>query len=156
MAGLFAAAFAALYTAHQVADHWLQTPRQAAGKGGPGWPGRLACARHVATLTLTAAAALAVMAAVTGAPVRVVPAVIALAVNAGSHYLADRRRPLRSLVEWLAATVIPGKEDFWALGAPRAGHDDNPTLGTGAYALGQSWHIGWLFVAALIIAGAAV
>jgi hypothetical protein len=53
-AAVFAACFAALYTAHQVADHWLQTPAQAAGKGGPGWTGRLACARHVATLTLTA------------------------------------------------------------------------------------------------------
>ncbi len=89
----------------------------------------------------------------TGAPVHLLAAVAGLAVNAASHYAADRRRPLLSLAEWLGATAIPGKEEFWHLGAPRPGHDDNPTLGTGAYALDQSWHIGWLFIAALFIAG---
>jgi hypothetical protein len=154
-AGAFAAVFAAPYAAHQVADHWVQTGRQAADKGLPGWPGRLACARHVAVLTLTAAAALAAVAMVTGAPMRLLPAVTGLAVNAASHYVADRRRPLLSLSEWLGATVVPGKGEFWHLGAPRAGHDDNPGLGTGAYALDQSWHVAWLFAAALIIAGGA-
>ena len=154
-AGLFAAVFAAMYVAHQLADHWVQTPRQATDKGLPGWPGRLACARHVATLTLTAAAALAAVALVTGAPVRPLPAVLGLAANAVSHYAADRRSPLLSLAEWLGATAIPGKEEFWRLGAPRPGRDDNPCLGTGAYALDQSWHIAWLFIAALIIAGGA-
>jgi hypothetical protein len=152
-AALFAAVFAALYAGHQVGDHWVQTPGQAAGTGLTGWPGRLACARHVATLTATAAAALAAVALVTGAPVRLLPAVTGLAVNAASHYAADRRRPLLSLAEWLAAAVIPGKDEFWHLGAPRPGRDDNPCMGTGAYALDQSWHIGWLFIAALIIAG---
>jgi hypothetical protein len=52
-------------------------------------------------------------------------------------------------------TVIPGKGEFWHLGAPRPGHDDNPCLGTGAYALDQSWHIAWLFISALVIAGGA-
>jgi hypothetical protein len=154
-AGLFAAVFAALYAGHQVADHWVQTPCQAAGKGLPGWPGRLACARHVAALTITAAVALTALAAVTGAPVRLLPAAAGLAVNAVSHYAADRRRPLLSLAGWLSATVIPGKEEFWHLGAPRRGHDDNPCFGTGAYALDQSWHVGWLFISALIIAGGA-
>ncbi|SRR6266568_5680101 len=154
-AALFAAAFAALYAAHQVADHWVQTPRQAADKGLPGWPGRLACARHVAALTVTAAAALAAVALVTGAPVRPLPAVLGLAANAVSHYAADRRGPLLSLAGWLGATVMPGKGGFWRLGAPRPGRDDNPCLGTGAYALDQSWHVGWLFIAALIIAGGA-
>ncbi|MEU0516669.1 hypothetical protein [Streptosporangium sp. NPDC006007] len=46
-----------------------------------------------------------------------------------------------------------GKGDFHRLGAPRPGTTDAPHLGTGAYALDQSWHIGWLFVSALIIAG---
>jgi uncharacterized MAPEG superfamily protein len=154
-AGLFAAVFAAMYAAHQVADHWVQTPRQAAVKGLPGWPGRRACAGHVAALTVTAAAAIAVTAAVTGAPVRLLPAVLGLAVNAASHYAADRRRPLLALAEWLGATVVPGKAEFWHLGGPRPGRDDNPGLGTGAYALDQSWHIAWLFASALIIAGGA-
>ena len=94
-------------------------------------------------------------AAVTDAPLRLLPAAVGLAVNAVSHYAADRRRPLLSLAEWLSATVIPGKDGFWHLGAPRPGCDDNPCLGTGAYALDQSWHIGWLFISALVIAGGA-
>jgi len=59
-------------------------------------------------------------------PVRVLPAVLGLAVNAVSHYAADRRKPLLSLAEWLGATVIPGKDEFWHLGMPRPGRDDNP------------------------------
>jgi len=152
-AGLFAAVFAAMYAAHQVADHWVQTGRQAADKGLPGWRGRLACARHIATLTVTAAVALAVVAAATGATPHLLSAVAGLAVNAASHYTADRRRPLLSLAEWLGATLIPGKGEFWHLGALRPGRDDNPCLGTGAYALDQSWHVAWLFITALIIAG---
>jgi len=35
---------------------------------------------------------------------------------------------------------------------PRPHRDDNPTLGTGAYALDQSFHIFWLIIAALLIA----
>ena len=49
-------------------------------------------------------------------------------------------------------SLVTGKADFYRLGAPRDGRDDNPSLGTGAYALDQSWHYLWLFVAALIIA----
>jgi hypothetical protein len=45
--------FAALYAAHLVADHWVQTQRQAVTKGLPGWPGRIGCAAHVATYTAT-------------------------------------------------------------------------------------------------------
>jgi hypothetical protein len=36
------------------------------------------------------------------------------------------------------------------MGIPRPGTDDAAHLGTGAYALDQSWHVGWLFIAALI------
>ena len=41
MIALFAAVFAALFTGHQVGDLWVQTHRQAAAKGLPGWPVRL-------------------------------------------------------------------------------------------------------------------
>lgn len=71
--------------------------------------------------------------------------------DAASHYWADRRTTLRAL----AAALGAGKAAFFDIGAPRPGHDDNPTLGTGAYALDQSWHIGWLFVAALVVAAGA-
>lgn len=145
----FAAVFCALYAAHSVGDHWVQTHHQALTKGGCGRAGRLACAAHVATLTATKAAALAALALATGLALSPWAAALGLAVDALSHYWADRRTTLAALAERL------GKSDFYRLGAPRPGHDDAPHLGTGAYALDQSWHHLWLFITALIIAGGA-
>lgn len=92
--------------------------------------------------------------------------------SAITHYWADRRFTLA----WFAAVL--GKSEFYELGKPReylvvvdrvehdelagGGHTlslvsetvplDQPTLGTGAYALDQSWHWGWLGVAAFLTA----
>lgn len=140
------AVFVALWVAHQIADHWVQTEHQAATKGQPGWRGRIACAAHVTTYTLTALAFLAALAWRTGIDLDPGRVALALAVSAVSHYIADRRTPLRAIAE------LVGRSRFYALGAPRPGREDNPSLGTGAYALDQSWHHGWLFVAALIAA----
>lgn len=148
-AATFAATFAALHAAHQVADHWIQTNRQAADKGKPGWPGRRACAAHVATYTATQGLALAAVQHVTGARISPRRTVAALAVSAVSHYWADRRTTLAALCE------ATGRGGFYRLGAPRPDHDDNPSLGTGAYALDQSFHIAFLYAAALVIAGGA-
>lgn len=148
---VFAVSFGALYAAHHVGDHWLQTDGQAMAKGGAGWKARAACARHVATLAVTKLIALAAVFAVTGLPVRPIWWAAALSVDAVSHYVADRRAPLRAL----AALLGEGKLAFFNLGTPRPGKDDNPSLGTGAYALDQSWHVAWLFVTALIMAGGA-
>ncbi|MFD8562143.1 DUF3307 domain-containing protein [Streptosporangium canum] len=141
----FAAVFAALFAAHSVGDHWVQTHHQACAKGAPTAAGRLACLRHVATLTTTKAAALAVLILATGLTLHPAAFLAGLAVDALSHYWADRRITLARLADAI------GKGDFYRMGAPRPGHDDAPHLGTGAYALDQSWHIGWLFIAALII-----
>ncbi|MEV4767823.1 DUF3307 domain-containing protein [Micromonospora humida] len=130
----FAAAFAALYAAHQVADHWVQTQRQADHKGLPGWAGRIACAKHVTTYTLTAVVALALVAAVTGWRPNLLAVAAGLTVSAVSHYIADRRTPLRRLADRL------GKDPGWL------------ERGGGLYALDQSWHVGWLFVAVLLVA----
>lgn len=145
-AAVFAAVFAALFVAHQVADHWIQTQHQADTKGRPGRAGRLACVAHVASYTATAAVALAALAL--GADVALHPGatVAGLTVSAVTHYIADRRTPLKRLAE------LTGSARFYALGAPRPGRDDNPSLGTGAFALDQSLHYLFLFVAALIIA----
>jgi len=142
--GTVAAVYAALFAGHQVADHWIQTQHQADTKGQPGWRGRLACARHVATYGATQLVALGLLAL--AADLTVSPAGLAagMAINLTTHYLADRRTPLL----WLAERT--GSARFWQLGTPRAGRDDNPSLGTGAYALDQSWHYGWLFVAAIL------
>ncbi|WP_049563015.1 DUF3307 domain-containing protein [Nonomuraea sp. SBT364] len=142
----FAAVFAALYVAHSFGDHWVQTHRQACAKAAPGRSGRLACAGHVATLTLTKAAAVGAVVLVTGLTLSPSALLLGLAVDAVSHYWADRRVPLARLAE------VIGKGDFYRMGAPRPGSDDAPHLGTGAYALDQSWHHLWLFIAALIIA----
>ena len=142
--------FALLYAGHMVGDHWIQTNAQALTKGRPGWVGRLACARHVTTLTATKAAFLTALALVTGWHPHLVALIVALVVDALSHYWADRRTTLAGLAGLVERVGINGKTTFYALGSPRLGRDDNPSLGTGAYALDASWHIGWLAVAALI------
>jgi hypothetical protein len=155
----FAAAFAALYAAHEVGDHWPSTyygamhkgitTRQAREGGLSRWTGPRACAAHVATYTATAALFLAVMVWRTHLPLTVSRAALALAVSAVTHYWADRRYTLKWLCDRLA---FIGKDAHYRLGHPRQGHDDNVTLGTGAFHLDQSFHIFWLFVAALICA----
>lgn len=136
----------ALLVAHTVADHWVQTEEQARTKGLPGWAGRTACAAHVATYTATTAATMGALRAVLGLVITPRAFVAGQVFSAVTHYWADRRFPLARLYE------ATGKGDFYRLGAPRAGRDDNPSLGTGAYALDQSWHWAWLGVAALITA----
>jgi hypothetical protein len=133
--GALGAVFAALYAAHQVADHWIQTQHQADLKSCAGWRGRLACAAHVASYTATALAALVAVAWRTGLDLTPAGVAAGLAVSAVSHYVADRRTPLR----WMADRL--GKDPGWL------------KRGGGLYALDQSWHIGWLFVAALLIGG---
>ncbi|WP_214417320.1 DUF3307 domain-containing protein [Sphaerisporangium fuscum] len=145
-AATFAAVFIALYAAHSFGDHWVQTHHQACAKGAADWSGRLACARHVAPLTATKAVALAAVVLLAGVTLNPLTVVAGLAVDALSHYWADRRTTLARLADAI------GKGDFFRLGAPRPGHDDAPHLGTGAYALDQAWHHLWLFVAALVIA----
>jgi hypothetical protein len=145
-AAVFAAVFVAFYAAHLVGDHWIQTERQATRKSLPGWPGRRACLAHVATYTATQAVAVGAAAIVLDLALSPGRLAVAFAVSAVTHYIADRRTPLK----WLADRL--GRGTFHRMGQPRPGKDDNVTLGTGAYAHDQSWHIAWCFVAALIAA----
>ncbi|WP_327038803.1 DUF3307 domain-containing protein [Micromonospora maris] len=133
-AAAFAAVFATLYAAHQVADHWIQTQHQADCKGQPGWAGRLACAAHVATYTATAVLALVFLIAGTGLRLDPSGVTVGLGISAVTHYIADRRTPLRQIADQLR------KSPAWL---DKAG---------GMYALDQSWHVGWLFIAALFCA----
>lgn len=167
-AAAFAAVALALLVAHQVADHWVQTSHQAGHKGRPGWPGRIACAAHVATYTACTTLAVLLAWGALALPLTVPGLVLGQAVSAVTHYWADRRTTLARLATLLR---LGG---FSALGAPRPARvavvDDHgrvtldatgrpivlpvdaPTLGTGAYALDQSWHWLWLGVAALVTA----
>ncbi|MGP9023205.1 transcriptional regulator (plasmid) [Streptomyces sp. BR1] len=145
-ATVFAAAFIALYVAHSVGDHWVQTSHQAQAKGRPGWPGRLADARHVLGLTITKGIALTAVVLVLDLPVTALGVTAGLTVDAASHWWADRRTTLARLAQ------LTGKAEFFALGSKVTDDNGHPThLGTGAYALDQSFHHLFLGIAALLI-----
>jgi hypothetical protein len=135
---VFAVTLGAYVAGHQVADYWVQSSAQAMRKGLPGWAGRRACAAHVASYTLTLAAFLALTAWRLALPVSPGWAAMGLAVSAVTHYLADRRTPLRRVAD------LTGKGEFWRVG---------DGLASGAAHLDQSWHWAWLFIAALVTAG---
>jgi hypothetical protein len=155
-AARFAAIATAVHTLANVADHWVQTDNQAngpadappgtAGKAAPGPAGWLACTAHVATYTATIG--IGVLAANAGLGLRFRPSRVAagLAIIAGTHWIIDRRWPLRRFAE------LTGHDRFVNLGLPRPGHGDNPTLGTGLYALDQAAHGAMNLLAAAVIA----
>jgi putative flippase GtrA len=144
--GTFAGIAVGLLIAHNFADHWVQNSRDAATKGQHDWAGRLACARHVASYTAVTAVVVTVLWGVFRLDITWAGFAAGQLVSAVTHYWADRRFTLARLA------ALTGKAGFYALGAPRPGRDDNPSLGTGAYALDQSWHWGWLGVAAVLTA----
>jgi hypothetical protein len=151
-AATFAATFAALYAAHTFGDHWYgQTHQQALGKGARTRQGRLHCLGHVVLLAAHKIGAIAAMWAVTGLQLSLTALTVGLLVDAVSHYWADRRITLQRLAE------RTGKGDFYRLGADTVNADGKQAfhIGTGAYALDQSWHVAWLFITALIVAAGA-
>jgi hypothetical protein len=176
-ASTFAAVLGGLLAVHPVADHWLQSDLQAKTKGQPGWPGRRACAAHVATYTAATTATVALLDRALGLSVSRRGLVAGQLVSAATHYWADRRVTLERLANRWPFSAL-GKGDFYQLGQPRdltawvgdpddetafpmhlhqAGrHEpvgwDNVTTGTGAYHLDQAWHLLWLGVAALVTA----
>ncbi|MFD5436614.1 hypothetical protein ACFWJ4_31250 [Kitasatospora sp. NPDC127067] len=141
-AARFTASYALLRAAADVADHWVQSDHQAVTKGQhdhndgqSSAAGRRACAAHVASYTATQAAALLAGTRLLGVRLRLVPTIAALALSATTHYIADRREPLRKLAD------ATGKGNFVRL----ADHGMN-----GAYALDQAWHHAFETAAALI------
>jgi hypothetical protein len=148
----------ALYAGHHWGDYWTQTDHQARHKGDAGAEGVAACIGHVGSYLATQAACVGLLVFATGLHVSFLAALAGLAVSGVTHYLADRRE---HGIMFRLARLLPGKVNFLELGKPRQGvtpdgmvRDDNPTLGTGAWALDQAWHIFWgVFVAALVMAG---
>lgn len=145
-AAQFAAAYAALTAAHEVADHWVQIDAQATVKGNRNTSGTRACAAHVATYTATQAAALLAVQRVTGMRLSWRRAALGLAVSAATHYIADRQgghwrdEDPQGIVRLAANTGHAG----WLARDPNAG-----------YLMDQAWHKGWIAVAAAIAAGGA-
>jgi hypothetical protein len=144
--GTFAGVAVGLLIAHELGDEWVQTHRQATTKGQHGTAGRVACARHVASYTVVTAVAVLTLWGAFQLNITWWGFAAGQLFSAATHYWADRRSTLAAL----AAAM--GKAEYYTLGAPREGRDDNPTIGTGAYALDQAWHRGWLGVAAFLTA----
>jgi hypothetical protein len=143
-AARFAATYAALTAAHEIADHWVQRDREAVAKGQPGREGARACAVHVATYTATQAAALVAIQRGTGMRLSWKRAAAGLAISAGTHYIADRQgghwrdEQPRGIVRLAARTGHAG----WLQRDPNAG-----------YLMDQAWHKGWILIAAVVAAG---
>ncbi|MFD9692532.1 hypothetical protein ACFWXO_43005 [Kitasatospora sp. NPDC059088] len=131
----FAVAYPLLRAAADIADHWVQSDHQAATKGQSGAAGRRACAAHVASYTAVQAVVLLGGARLLGVRLRPGPVAAALALSAATHYVADRREPLRRLAD------ATGKERFVRL----ADHGLN-----GGYLLDQAWHHAFETCAAII------
>jgi hypothetical protein len=146
--GAFAGIAVALYAAHHVGDYWVQTDHQAQHKGKPGEIGRSACVRHCVSYVFTQAFFMVAVMLCTDVVVSPYGWFGSLFISGVTHYLADRRE---YGIMFRFARMLPGKAKFLVLGVPRQGRDDNPSLGTGGWALDQSWHIFWgVFVAALV------
>jgi len=137
--------FAALYASHHVADHWIQTSRQACGKGDEGWRGRRACAGHIAGHMFVSVACLLSL-NIVNIHLTVNVMAIGLGIIAVTHYWIDRRAPLYRLAALLGhAGFITG-----CTVVRKSGDTPSETgPGTGLYALDQSFHYLWLFISAL-------
>ncbi len=149
-AGDFAALALALYIGHHGGDYWAQRDEDAKHKGDAGADGHLHCLLHVISYMITQWLCLGVVWVTFGLPLSFGAAFAGMLVSGTFHYAIDRRE--HGIMFWLARR-LPGKANFLKLGVPRAGMDDNPTLGTGAWALDQSAHLlTSVFLAALVMA----
>ena len=133
----FLVVLACVLAAHDIADHWLQSDHQARTKAAAGWPGHRACAAHVACYTATQLFTMLAVCWWLSVPLSGPGAVLGVALSALTHYVIDRRAPLRWLAEHL------GNGAFYRLNAGGL---------NGAYLLDQSAHRAVLFVTALLCA----
>jgi len=145
-------AFAFGLAGHYVGDHWLQTHEQACKKGLNGGNGRMCamwnCAKHV----ITWSAAVTVFIAAAGwwlhLPLRPGWLAAGMALNAVTHFVADLRTPLL----WLGRRLGRGRYlDYGNVVRSSGTAEGGP--GTAAFHLDQAWHIAWLAVSALVMAG---
>jgi len=135
-AARFAAVGLTLLAAHEVADYWLQSEREAVHKGADSAKGRIACASHVATYTAISTAAVVAVDRYLGLGLDPRRIAAGQALSAATHYAADRREPLRRLAH------ATGNGPFWEDGG-------------GAPHLDQAAHKVVLALAAAITAGGA-
>lgn len=138
---------------HYVGDHWVQTSAQACDKAldRPGCnvlAALLACARHVLGWSTTVSMCIAGACLWLGLPMRPGWFAAGMLLNAVSHFAADLRTPLI----WLARRLGRGGYlDHVQVHRGKTVEKTGP--GTALFHLDQSWHILWLGVAALVMAG---
>lgn len=112
----YAAVYALLRASADVADHIVQTHRQAVHKADPGRAGHAALAGHVGSYAAVQAAALLLGNRLLGLGLSRRSMAAAIALSAGTHYFIDRRWPIRRMAEAL------GKAEFYELGGPLGGN----------------------------------
>lgn len=91
---LFGALHAVWSDVHPVCDQIVQRGRDAQAKGEPGPAGRAAAARHVASYTVGQVLAAELVTRGLGYQVPARAMVTGHLINAGTHYVIDRRKPL--------------------------------------------------------------
>lgn len=157
-AGNAAAVYAAMRAAAGIGDFWLQTGHQAAHKADAGLDGHRAMAGHVASYAGAQAVALVAANQLLGMKLR--PSRIAAAVifSGATHWLIDRRWPVRKLAESLGKTGCKlGGQCADPEHAPDGSECDGGFHGLGgplggAYILDQSAHHLMEAVAAVVAA----
>lgn len=149
--------FVGMFAAHQFADHWIQTHDEALGKGGPGLAGQLYCLAHVSTLTAYKFGTLLMVYGATGIWPPLWAVALVLVLDGATHYWADRAafhagKEGRKVTLELVADKM-GKSAFWNLGKTGVDAEGRPaaSLGTGAYALDQSFHVFMILLAAILL-----
>lgn len=152
--GRFAAILGALWAAHDLADHVVQTDHQAATKAHD-WRGM---AGHVGSYTATQAVALGALRAA-GVRLRPRSALAGLAVSAASHAFLDRRWPVVALLERtgsarFAHPVVRTEADVReVLGARPQADGRGPLPLHGPYLADQALHHVCVALAAAVVAG---
>lgn len=95
---LFATLQAVFSDIHPYCDQVLQNSQDARDKGKPGMVGRTACARHVASYSAGQLAAAITVTRVLGFRVSWDGLLAGTAINAVTHYVIDRREPLKKFL----------------------------------------------------------
>lgn len=138
---------------HYVGDHWVQTNFQACEKAldRPGCRKLIAlfaCAKHVLGWSTTVAVCIAGASWWLGLPIRPAWFAAGMAINAITHFVADLRTPLI----WLGRKLGRGGYiDHVQVHRGKVVERTGP--GTALFHLDQSWHIFWLAVSSLVMAG---
>lgn len=132
----FAGVWAVRWAAHDIGDLWAQTHHQALTKGAAGRAGAWSCLKHVLTYEATAAVFFAFAAVFVDFGIDPIAFAAGVVVSGVSHFVADRRSPLRRIAQ------ACNSGDLYQL--EQGVH--------GAFQLDRSWHKAWIFAAALVTA----